>query len=69
MQHRIPRASLAPDGFSVDEVKVVADSVQIQLRSRQSLGRCPDCGRVSREFKADMSADLQIFRFLVGAYN
>ena len=26
MQHRLPRASLAPDGFAVDEVKVVANS-------------------------------------------
>ena len=39
MRHRIPHASLAPDGFSVDEVKVVADSVQILLRSRHPLGK------------------------------
>ncbi|UES60012.1 ISL3 family transposase (plasmid) [Roseibium aggregatum] len=52
MRHRIPRASLAPDGFSVDEVKVAEDSVQIQLRSRQPLGRCPDCGRVSRRVQS-----------------
>ena len=52
MRHRIPRASLAPEGFSVDEVKVVADSVQIQLRSRQPSGRCPDCGRVSRRVQS-----------------
>lgn len=52
MRHRIPRTSLAPDGFSVDEVKIVADRVQIQLRSRHSLGRCPDCGRPSRRVQS-----------------
>lgn len=52
MGHQFSRASLAPDGFSVNEVKVVADSVQIQLRSRQPLGRCPDCGRQSRRVQS-----------------
>ncbi|MBB4240419.1 hypothetical protein GGD54_001139 [Rhizobium tropici] len=28
MQHRFPHASLAPSGFAVDSVKVIADSVQ-----------------------------------------
>jgi hypothetical protein len=48
MQHRFQRASLAPDGFIVDGVKVVAEGVQILLRSRQPLGTCPDCGALLR---------------------
>jgi hypothetical protein len=32
MHHRFQRASLAPDGFMVDGVKVVAEGVQILLR-------------------------------------
>ncbi|MHA7778068.1 transposase family protein [Roseibium sp. M-1] len=52
MRHRIPRTGLAPDGFSVDEVKVVADSVQIHLRSRHSSRACPDCARVSRRVQS-----------------
>ncbi len=45
MQHRFQRASLAPPGFAVDEVKVVADSVQVRLRSRYPTATCPNCGR------------------------
>ena len=52
MHHRFQRASLAPDGFIVDGVKVVAEGVQILLRSRQSLGTCPDCGRQSRRVQS-----------------
>jgi len=52
MQHRFQRASLAPDGFIVDGVKVVAEGVQILLRSRQPLGTCPDCGRQSRRVQS-----------------
>lgn len=52
MHHRFQRASLAPDGFVVDGVKVVAEGVQILLRSRQPLGTCPDCGRQSRRVQS-----------------
>lgn len=45
MRHRFQRARLTPDGFIVDGVKVVAEDIQILLRSRQPLGTCPDCGR------------------------
>lgn len=44
MQHGFQRASLAPSGFAVDAVRVVADRVQILLRSRQPWGTCPSCG-------------------------
>eukprot|EP01035_Chromulina_nebulosa_P058194 gene58194-79699_t len=52
MGHRFQRASLAPDGFVVDAVKVAAESVQIQLRSRQSSGTCPGCGRESQRVQS-----------------
>lgn len=52
MHHRFQRASLAPDGFAVDAVKVVAESVQILLRSRRSSGTCPGCGRQSRRVQS-----------------
>lgn len=52
MHHRFQRASLAPNGFIVDGVKVVAEGVQILLRSRQLLGTCPDCGRQSRRVQS-----------------
>lgn len=48
MQHGFQRASLAPDGLAVDAVQMVADRVQILLRSRQPWGTCPDCGGRSR---------------------
>ncbi|MBE0704036.1 MAG: ISL3 family transposase [Afipia sp.] len=52
MHHRFQRASLAPDGFIVDGVKIVGEGVQILLRSRQPLGTCPDCGRPSRRVQS-----------------
>ncbi len=52
MQHRFQRASLAPDGLTVDEVKIVADSVQIRLRSGLPSGSCPVCGRPSRRVQS-----------------
>ncbi|RFB76582.1 ISL3 family transposase [Methylovirgula sp. 4M-Z18] len=52
MQHRFQRASLAPDGLAVDEVKIVANSVQIRLRSRLRSGSCPDCGRPSQRVQS-----------------
>lgn len=52
MQHRFRRASLAPNGFAVDDVKIAAESVQIRLRSRRPSGTCPDCGRPSRRVQS-----------------
>jgi len=52
MHHRFQRASLVPDGFVVDAVKVVAERVQILLRSRQPSGTCPGCGRQSRRVQS-----------------
>lgn len=45
MQHRFQHANLSPDGFAVDEVKLTAEKVQIQLRSRQPSRVCPCYGR------------------------
>ncbi|WFU07385.1 ISL3 family transposase (plasmid) [Rhizobium sp. CB3171] len=52
MQHRFQRTSLAPPGFAVDEVKVVAERVQVRLRSRYPMGSCPECGRPSRRVQS-----------------
>lgn len=52
MQHGFQRASLAPDGFAVDAVQVVADRVQILLRSRRQWGTCPSCGGRSRRVQS-----------------
>ncbi len=52
MQHRFQRANLAPDGLAVDEVRIVADSVQIRLRSRLRAVSCPDCGRPSERVQS-----------------
>ncbi|MGZ9723462.1 transposase family protein, partial [Rhizobium miluonense] len=52
MQHRFERASLAPYGLAVDDVKIVADRVQIRLRSRLRSGSCPDCGRQSQRVQS-----------------
>lgn len=52
MQHGFQRASLAPSGFAVDAVRVVADRVQILLRSRQPWGTCPSCGGRSRRVQS-----------------
>ncbi|WP_153020227.1 transposase family protein [Paramesorhizobium deserti] len=52
MHHRFQRASLAPGGFAIDEVKVIAESVQILLRSRWPSGTCPGCGRESRRVQS-----------------
>lgn len=52
MQHGFQRASLAPSGFAVDAVRVVADRVQILLRSRQPWGTCPSCGGGSRRVQS-----------------
>lgn len=47
MYQRFQRASLAPDGFAVDDLRVDGDLVQLRLRSRQAFGVCPACGRRS----------------------
>ena len=52
MQHGFQRASLAPDGFAVDAVQVVADRVQILLRSRRQWGTCPSCGGRNRRVQS-----------------
>ena len=52
MQHGFQRAGLAPDGFTIDAVQMVADGVQILLRSRQLWGTCPDCGGRSRRVQS-----------------
>ncbi|WP_284215172.1 MULTISPECIES: transposase family protein [Alphaproteobacteria] len=52
MQHRLQRTGLTPHGFAVDEVKIVADSVQVRLRSRAPSGIYPDCGRPSRRVQS-----------------
>ncbi|WP_156386996.1 MULTISPECIES: transposase family protein [unclassified Rhizobium] len=52
MQQRFPIASLAPSGFAVDEVEVVADSVLVRLRARHLSAVCPDCGRMSRRIQS-----------------
>ncbi|WP_223214056.1 MULTISPECIES: transposase family protein [Devosia] len=52
MQHGFQRASLAPSGFAVDAVQVLADRVQILLRSRRSWGDCPACGGRSRRVQS-----------------
>lgn len=52
MQHGFQRASLAPSGFAVDAVQVVADRVQILLRSRRPWGTCPSCGGRSRRVQS-----------------
>jgi transposase len=52
MQHGFQRASLAPSGFAVDAVQVLADRVQILLRSRRPWGICPGCGGRSRRMQS-----------------
>jgi len=52
MQQRFQRASLAPSGFAVDEVTIVAECVQVRLRSRYPSGTCPACGRRSRRVQS-----------------
>lgn len=52
MQRRFQRASLALSGFSVDEMLVVAERVQVRLRSRSLSGTCPACGRQSRRVQS-----------------
>jgi len=52
MQHGFQRASLAPSGFAVDAVQVVADRVQILLRSLRPWGICPSCGSRSRRVQS-----------------
>lgn len=52
MQHGFQRASHAPSGFAVDAVQVVADRVQILLRSRRPWGICPSCGSRSRRVQS-----------------
>ena len=52
MQHGFQRASLAPSGFAVDAVQMVADRVQILLRSRRPWGICPSCGSRSRRVQS-----------------
>jgi hypothetical protein len=45
MQHGFQRANLAPDGSAVDGVQMVADRVQILLRSRQEVRRFPHASK------------------------
>tara|TARA_R110002051_G_scaffold280461_1_gene342062 strand:+ start:2343 stop:3899 length:1557 start_codon:yes stop_codon:yes gene_type:complete len=52
MRHGFQRASLAPDGFAIDAVQVVADRVRILLRSRRSWGTCPGCGGRSQRVQS-----------------
>lgn len=52
MRHRFQRASLAPDGFALDSVKIVDEVVHILLRSRSPAAACPDCGRPSRRVQS-----------------
>ena len=52
MQRRFQRVSLAPYGFAVDEVMVVAECIQVRLRSSSPSGPCPDCGRQSRRVQS-----------------
>jgi len=52
MRHGFQRASLAPSGFAVDAVQVLADRVQILLRSRRPWGICPGCGGRSRRVQS-----------------
>lgn len=52
MHQRFQRATLAPDGFAVDAVKVIAERVQILLRSRRPSATCPGCGRQSRRVQS-----------------
>ncbi len=40
---------LAPDAAAADPIELNVALVQIQLRSRQRFGHCPDCGRQSRQ--------------------
>lgn len=52
MQQRFQRASLAPSGFAVDDVTIIAERVQVRLRSRALSGTCPACGRQSRRVQS-----------------
>lgn len=52
MHHRFQRASLAPDGFSVDSVQIADGIMRILLLSRSLSGRCPDCERSSRRVQS-----------------
>lgn len=52
MQQRFQRASLAPSGFAVDDVTIIAERVQVRLRSRSLSGTCPACGRQSRRVQS-----------------
>lgn len=52
MEHGFQRASLAPVGFAIDAVQVVADRVQILLRSRRPWGTYPGCGGRSRRVQS-----------------
>ncbi len=52
MGHRLPHANLALFGFVVEAVKIVAECVQVRLRSRNLSAACPDCGRTSRRIQS-----------------
>ena len=52
MHHRFQRASLAPEGFSVESVQISGGGAQILLRPRSPSGRCPECGRQSQRVQS-----------------
>ena len=52
MQHSFQRVSLAPSGFAVDAVQVLAGIVQILLRSCRPWVICPGCGSRSRRVQS-----------------
>lgn len=52
MDHRFQRASLVPDGFALDSVKIVGERVHILLKSSSPTRACPNCGRRSRRVQS-----------------
>ncbi len=52
MYQRFQRASLAPEGFAVDDLRVDGEHIQLRLRSRQAFGVCPACGQRSRRVQS-----------------
>ncbi|OYX95129.1 MAG: hypothetical protein B7Y74_05190 [Novosphingobium sp. 35-62-5] len=52
MPGRFQRANLVPEGFVVVSVDSVGENFHILLRSRCSVGTCPDCGRPSRRVQS-----------------
>lgn len=52
MPGRFQRANLAPECFVVVSVHSVGENFHILLRSRCSVGTCPDCGRPTRRVQS-----------------